>query len=60
MTDQKLKQVTSFKYAGATLGKEYLLTRSPHHDCLSNASNGLLNRIWPCNTISFASKFKLY
>ena len=52
MTDQKLKQVTSFKSAGATLGKEYLLTRSPHHDCLSNGSNDQINSIlfYGCET----------
>ena len=38
----------------------HLLSRSPHHNCLSNGRNARLSRVWRCNTISFASKFKLY
>ena len=38
----------------------HLLSRSPHRNCLSNGRNTRLSRVWRCNTISFASKFKLY
>ena len=34
---QKLEEVISFKYLGATLCKEWhLLSRNSHQDCLSN------------------------
>ena len=38
----------------------HLLSRNLQQDCLSNGSNTRLNKIWWCNTISFASKFKWY
>ena len=38
---QKLEEVTSFKYLGATpLQEWHLLNKSPHQDCLTNGSNG--------------------
>ena len=37
----------------------HLFSRNPHQDCLSNGSNGQIDRIWQSKTISFARKFKL-
>ena len=59
---QKLEEVTSLKYVGAThLCEEG--TRCSEI-CLRIASAmsvmARLNRIWKSNTISFASKFKMY
>ena len=55
------EEVTSFKYQGATLYKDstysaQILIR------IASAMTAMarLNRIWRCNIISFASKFKLY
>ena len=58
---QKLEEVTSFKYLGTTLCKDG--TRSA--EILIRIASAMtamarLNRVWRCNTISFASKFKLY
>ena len=40
MNGQKLEEVTSFKYLGATLIKDgTCYSRTPHQDCLSNDSN---------------------
>ena len=61
MNGQKLVEVTSFKYLGATLCKD--------GTCLAEGSIRIasvmtaiarLNRLLQCNTISFASTFKLY
>ena len=53
--------MTSFKYLGATLCKDG--TCSPEV-CIRTVSEmaamARLNRIWWCDTISFANKFKLY
>ena len=61
MNGQKLEEVTSFKHLGATLCKDgtcsaEILIR------ISSAMSAMirLNRIWRCNAISLASKFKLY
>ena len=41
INEQKLEEVTSFKYLGAILCKRWhLLGRGLHQDCLSNESNG--------------------
>ena len=51
MNDQQLEEVTSFQYLTATSCK----------DCTrSMAVTASLNRIWRCNTISFAITVKLY
>ena len=61
MNGQKLEEVTSFKYLGATLCKDFTCSAEV---CIRTASAmaemARLNRIWWRNTISFASKFKLY
>ena len=61
MNAQKLKEVTSLKYLGATLCKNGTCSVEI---CIRIASamatTARLNRIWQCNTISFKSKFKLY
>ena len=61
MHGQKLKQVTSFKYLGATLYKDGTCSAEVHIKIASDmAAMARLSRIWLCNTISFASNFKLY
>ena len=61
MNGQKLEEVTSFKYLGATLCKDGTCSAEI---CIRIASAvaamARLNRILQCNTISFTSKFKLY
>ena len=58
---QKLEEVTSFKYLGATLCRNDTCSAEVRIRIASAmASMATLNRIWQCNTISFASKFKLY
>ena len=61
MNGQRLEEVTSFKYLGATLCKDGTCSAEV---CIRIASAmaamARLNRIWQCNTISSASKFKLY
>ena len=55
---QNLEEVTSFKYPGAplcTCSAEVRLRIAS-----ATAAMARLNRIWRCNTISFASRFKLY
>ena len=58
---QKLEEVTSFTYLGATLCKGGTCSAEV---CIRIASAmstmARLNRIWQCNTISFASNFELY
>ena len=61
MNDQKLGEVTSFKSLVAILGKGG--TRSAEirtRIAPVMAAMARLNRIWRSNTVSFASKFKLY
>ena len=58
MNGQKLEEVTSFKYLGATLCKDG--TCSAEVDIRIASAMASLNRIWWCNAISIASKFKLY
>ena len=57
MTGQKVEEVTSFKYLEATLCKNG--TSAEVFIRIASAM-ARLNGIWRCNTISFASKFKLY
>ena len=57
---QKLEEVTSFNYLGATLCKGGTCTTEVCSGIASAmAPMARLNRIWRCSTISFASKFKL-
>ena len=58
MNDKQFEAVTSFKYLGATLCKND--TRSAEVGIRTASAMTRLNRIWWCNTISFASKLKLY
>ena len=61
MNGQKLEQVTIFKYLWATLCKDDTCSAGARVRIASAmAAMARLNRIWRCNTISFASKFKLY
>ena len=61
MNDQKLEEVTSFKYLGATLCKHGTCSAEIRIRAVSAmAAIAILNRIWCSSTISFASKFKLY
>ena len=55
---QKLEEVTRFKYLRATLCKHGTCSAEIRFRIASAFAR--LNRIWRCNTISFASKFKLY
>ena len=58
---QKLDKVTSFKYVGATLRKYGTCSAEIRIRIASAmAAMARLNKIWRCNTISFANKFKLY
>ena len=62
MNGQKLEELTSFNYLGATLCKDGTLCSAEIHIRIVSAMAAMarLNRIWWCNTISLASKFKLY
>ena len=61
MNSQMLEEVTSFKYLGATLCKDGTCSAEIHiMIALAIAVMARLNRSWRCNTVSFASKFKLY
>ena len=58
---QKLEEVTSFMYLGTTLCKDGTCLAEAHIRITSAiAAMARLNRIWRCNTISFAIKFRLY
>ena len=58
---QKLEEVTSFRYLGATLCKDAICSTEVRIRIASAmAAMARLNRIWLCNTISFASKCELY
>ena len=58
MNNQKLEEVTSFKYLRATLCKDGSFSAEVRIRIASAMAR--LNRIWRCNTISFARQFKLY
>ena len=61
MNGHKLQEVTSFKYLGAILYKDGTCSAEVHIKIASDmAAMARLSRIWLCNTISFASKFKLH
>ena len=61
MNSQKLEKVTSFKYLGATLCNDGTYAAEVRIRIASAMSAmARLNRIWRCNTISFASEFNLY
>ena len=61
MNGQKLGQATSFKYLGATLCKDGTCSAEVRiRTASAMVAMARLNRIWRCNTISFANKFKLY
>ena len=61
MNDEKLEEVISFKYLGAALCKDGTCSAEVRIRIASAmAAMARLNRMWMCNTISFASKFKLY
>ena len=56
MGGQKLEEVNSFKYLEATLCKDDTCSADVRIRIASAMAR--LNRIWRCNTINFASKFK--
>ena len=57
---KKLQEVTSFKYLGATLYKDGTCSADVRIRIASAmTAMARLNRIWRCNTISFANKFKV-
>ena len=58
MNGQKLEEVTSFKYLGATLCKDGTCSAGIRIRIVSAMTR--LNRIWRSNIISFANKFTLY
>ena len=61
MNGQKLEEMTSFKYLGAIVCKDgTCLAEVRIRIASAMAAVARLNRVWRCNTISFASKFKLY
>ena len=61
MNDQKLEDMTSFKYLGATLCKDGTCSAEV---CIRFASAMAVmakpDRIWSSNIIRFTSKFRLY
>ena len=61
MNCQRLEEVTSFKYLGATLCKDGTYCAEV---CIritsAMAAMARLNKIWHCHTLRFASRFKLY
>ena len=60
VTGQKLEEVASFKYLGATLCMDGTCSAVVFIRIASAmVAMARLSRIWRCNTISFASKFKL-
>ena len=61
MNCQKLEEMTSFKYLGATLCKDGTCSAEIRIRIASaTAAMARLNKIWRCNTITFTSKFKIY
>ena len=59
MNGQKLEEVTSFKYLGATLCKDGTCSAEVQIG-IASAMARLMNRSWLVNTISFTCKLKLY
>ena len=58
MNGQKLEEVTSFKYLGATLCKDGTCSADVRFRIASAmTAMARINRIWRCNTVSFGSKF---
>ena len=58
---QKLEEATSFKYMEATSCKDGTCSAEVRIKIASAMeAKTRLNRIWGCNTISFARKFELY
>ena len=58
---QKLEEVTSFMYRGATLCKDDTCSAEVRNRIASAmAAMARLSRIWRYNTISFTSKFRFY
>ena len=61
MNGQKLEEVTSFKYLGATPCKDSTCSAEVRiRIALAIAAMARLDMIWRSNTISFARNFKLY
>ena len=60
MNDQRLEEVTSFKYLGATLCKGGTCSAEVCIRIASVMAEIRLNKIWQRSTMSFASKFELY
>ena len=60
MNGQKLEEETRFKYMGATCKDGTCSAKVNIRIASAIAAMARLNRIWWYNTISFASKFKLY
>ena len=61
MICQKLEDIASVRYLGATLCKDTTCSAEIHIRIASAmAAMVRLSRIWRCNTISFECKFKLY
>ena len=61
MNCQKLEGLTTSKYLHATLRKDGTYSAEVRVRIASAmAAMARLNRIWRCNTLSSASKFKLY
>ena len=58
MNNQKLDEMTNFEYLGPNLCKDG--TSSAEVQIRIASAMARLNKVWRCNTISFASKFKLY
>ena len=58
LNSQKLEEVTSFKYLGATLCKDG--TCSAEVSIRIASAMARLSRLWQCNIISFARTVKLY
>ena len=61
MYGQKLEEMTSFKYFGATLCKDGTCSAEIRIRIASaTAAMARLNKIWRCKINSFASKFTIY
>ena len=61
MNGQKLEDLTTFKFLGATMCKDGTCSAEVRTRITSPmAAMARLNRIWRCNATSFASKFKFY
>ena len=61
MNGQRLEEVDTFKYLGATLSKDGGSTKEiKTRIALATAAMARLSRIWRGKTISFSTKFRLY